>query len=62
MQEGSDLTSPVNSLNIGALRPFTTYRCKVAAYTVALGPYTAEYEITTPQARKLSCVYLHKHF
>ena len=29
------------------LMPFRTYRCKVAAYTVALGPYSSAVQVTT---------------
>lgn len=57
-QEEFHLNSSTNSFKVRGLRPYTTYRCRVAAYTVALGPYTAEIEETTPQARKPSCVQL----
>ena len=35
------------------LRPYHTYRCKVAAYTVALGPFSTEEQGTTQAGGKM---------
>ena len=32
---------------IGPLHPFYTYRCKVAAFTTALGPFTPEFYVNS---------------
>ena len=38
-----------NRITIRNLKAHTTYRCKVAAYTIAAGPFTAEVNITTSE-------------
>ena len=45
-------TSLGTSTTIPGLRPFTSYSCKVAAYTVSLGPYSALVYATTLQDGK----------
>ena len=42
-------TSLGTTTTISGLRPFTSYSCKVAAYTVSLGPYSALVYATTLQ-------------
>lgn len=46
---GHTFTFHPNSTNISvrALHPYYVYQCRVAAYTVALGPYTSNLQIVT---------------
>ena len=41
------------------LKPFTLYLVKVAAYTVAIGPYSPALEIQTKQDGKLSMTFVY---
>ena len=41
-------------LTVHALLPYNTYRCKVAAYTTAIGPFTAVMQATTSAESKLT--------
>ena len=51
VMSGVDLTffTLHTQLNISVLRPYTTYSVKVAATTVAFGPFTNTFNITTLQ-------------
>ena len=50
--EESTLTSLGSSTTITGLKPFTLYNCKVAAFTVSLGPYSPAVNVTTQQDGK----------
>ena len=40
-------TSSITSLNVSVLNPYTEYGVRVAAITVAVGPYSDYHNITT---------------
>ena len=46
-------TSAVASATVSFLHPYYTYRFAVAASTVAVGPFSAPIELTTPEDGKL---------
>ena len=46
-------TSYSASLSLTHLHPAYTYQCSIAAYTVALGPYSEPFNITTAEDSKL---------
>ena len=50
--EETTLISFGTSANVTGLKPFTSYSCKVAAFTVSLGPYSASVNVTTQQDGK----------
>ena len=41
-----------NSITVRGLKAYTTYKCKVAAYTTALGPFSSEVQNRTPEDGK----------
>ena len=43
------LTTAATSLTAPSLHPFYTYDCKVAAFTIAQGPYSEKLSITMPE-------------
>ena len=43
------------SITFSNLKPYTTYKCKVAAYTTALGPFSSEIENRTDEDGKYHC-------
>ena len=43
------LTTAATSLTVPSLHPFYTYDCKVAAFTIAQGPYSEKLSITMPE-------------
>ena len=44
------LTSATTSLTVTLLRPFTTYRCLIAASTsVGIGPFSTVFTLVTPE-------------
>ena len=47
--ERSTLT---DSITVRGLKAYTTYRCKVAAYTTALGPFSSEVQNRTHEDGK----------
>ena len=47
------MTSVLKSFTIAGLRPYTVYRYKVAAYTVATGPFSEEMTVQTGIYSKL---------
>ena len=46
------LTSSTTSLTAQGLHPFYVYECVVSAFTVAIGPYSQVFHITTPEDGK----------
>ena len=46
------LTTAATSLTVPSLHPFYTYDCKVAAFTIAQGPYSEKLSITMPEDGK----------
>ena len=51
--EEFQLTSPTTSLTVTSLRPFTTYRCIIAASTsVGIGPFSTVFTLVTPEDGK----------
>ena len=50
--EETNLISFGTSTNATGLKPFTSYSCKVAAFTVSYGPYSASVNVTTQQDGK----------
>jgi len=44
--------STSNNISVRALHPYYAYQCRVAAYTVALGPYTTDLPIVTGEDGK----------
>ena len=49
-------TSATHSVTVSSLQPFTNYSCRVAAETVASGPYTEEITVQTTPAGKNYCI------
>ena len=47
------LTTASTSITLQSLHPYYNYRCIVSAYTVGVGPYTAVFNIRTPEDGKL---------
>ena len=45
-------SSLTESITFSNLKPYTTYRCKVAAYTTALGPFSSEVQNRTHEDGK----------
>ena len=45
-------SSLTESITFSNLKPYTTYKCKVAAYTTALGPFSSEIENRTDEDGK----------
>ena len=45
-------TSSSTSLSLAHLHPAYTYQCSIAAYTVALGPYSEPFNVTTAEDGK----------
>ena len=46
----------VTEITVGSLHPYYTYQCRVAAFTVGLGPFTDALHVQTEEAGKLlSC-------
>ncbi len=39
-------------INVGPLHPYYTYRCRVSASTIGLGPYTAFFYVNSGEAGK----------
>ena len=48
-------TSMNTNATISGLRPFTTYQCSVAAFTVSAGPATGTTPVTTFEDGTLNC-------
>lgn len=46
-RDQSSQNTSIRLATFSNLRPFHTYRCRVAAYTVALGPFSREVQATT---------------
>lgn len=46
------VTSNVTNLAVTSLHPAYTYECSIAAYTVAIGPYSEPFNITTDEDGK----------
>ena len=46
-------TSYTTSISLSSLHPAYTYQCRVAAHTVALGPFTGSFVVTTDEDGKL---------
>ena len=42
-------TTTVTSLSVGAVVPFTSYKCAVAAVTISQGPFSNSVTVQTPQ-------------
>ena len=40
-------------INIGPLHPYYTYRCRVAAFTIGVGPFTTFFLVNSGEACKL---------
>ena len=60
VKSGVDLTffTRHTRLNVSALSPYTTYSVKVAAITVASGPFTNTFNVTTLQDGMFTqCIY-----
>ena len=45
-------------ISIGSLHPYYIYECKVAAFTVALGPYSNTTSVQTNEAGKATFIFL----
>ena len=56
--EETTLVSFGTSVNATGLKPFTSYSCKVAAFTVAYGPYSGSVNVTTQQDGKDKATFL----
>ena len=55
------LTSTTTSITLQSLHPYYNYRCVVSTYTVGIGPYTAVFNIRTPEDCKLHIYIKHGH-
>ena len=55
------LTSTTTSITLQSLHPYYNYRCVVSANTVGIGPYTAVFNIRTPEDCKLHIYIKHGH-
>lgn len=48
--EDFQLTSTTTSITVTSLRPYTTYRCIIAASTsVGIGPFSTVFTLVTPE-------------
>ena len=46
------ISAPIPELRMNSLHPYYTYECKVAAFTVGLGPFSSPFSVQTLQTRK----------
>lgn len=44
-------------INIGSLLPYHIYECRIAAYTVSVGPFTDTFQVTSGEAGEFLLVY-----
>ena len=46
-------------INVGPVHPYFVYECRVATFTVGLGPFTAVFYVTSGEASKCcsNCIY-----
>lgn len=60
LHTGQLLTIPTTDtpILVGPLHPYFIYECRVAAFTVAIGPFSAPIHVVAGETRKLF-VYLH---
>ena len=47
-----NVTSNITSLSLTNLHPAYNYQCRIAAFTVALGPYSDPFNVTTKEDGK----------